>query len=120
MEFEYKPFKLTAKQKKLLNDIRKDMMQQLTENEAEGHHLKDLVEDYIRFCEFKLQLFDDIQQRGTTCSYDNGGGQRGWKKNDSLQEVLKVNMQMLKILDALKLKPSPREQEVTRDAPPEI
>ena len=34
----------------------------------------------------------------------NGGGQKGIKKNDSIEQLLKANTQMLKILDALGIK----------------
>ena len=39
-------------------------------------------------------------------TYDNGGGQKGTKKNDSIDQRIKVNGQMLKILDSLGIKPT--------------
>ena len=41
--------------------------------------------------------------------YDNGGGQSGYKKNESVDQIIKVNAQMLKLLTELHLSPSDAE-----------
>ena len=51
------------------------------------------------------ELIADIKKRGAIVEYNNGGGQKGQKKNDSIDQRIKVNAQMLKILDSLGIKP---------------
>ena len=55
----------------------------------------------------------EIRDRGVVVTYDNGGGQKGIKKNDSIDQRIKVSAQMLKILDSLGIKPT--ESEVDDD-----
>ncbi len=54
-------------------------------------------------------LIKDINERGVSVRYDNGGGQHGHKKNDSIAELHRTNNQMLKILSDLGLKASELE-----------
>ena len=86
--------------------IRSDLLEQLNSRGSPGRFFTDLVEDYMDLWITKNMLLDDIKSRGVTVRYNNGGGQSGYKKNDSIEQVLKVNMQMLRILDKLGLKPS--------------
>ena len=58
----------------------------------------------MSFYETKNLLIQDIQNRGVTVEYNNGGGQKGVKKNESIEQLLKVNTQMLRILDSLGIK----------------
>ena len=51
-------------------------------------------------------MTDDIQARGVVVTYNNGGGQSGKKRNDSIADKIKVNVQMLNILNALGIKPA--------------
>lgn len=57
--------------------------------------------------ETKNMLKKDILKRGVMVTYNNGGGQSGVKKNDSIEQLLKVNTQMIKILDAIGIKAVP-------------
>lgn len=85
-------------------DIKKSLLLQLDINGTEGEHFKDLVEDYMTmYCTKKL-LQMDIENRGTLVEYDNGGGQKGRKKNDSIEMFNKTNAQMLKLLAELGIK----------------
>ena len=86
--------------------IREDLLAQLTLKGSPGKCFVDLVEDYMDLWITKNLLLDVIKTRGVSVRYNNGGGQSGYKKNDSVEQVLKVNMQMLRILDKLELKPS--------------
>lgn len=100
-----------AKAKKYLEsdcfaDIRQDLLDQLERNGTFGKYYADLIEDYMGFWVDKCLLTDDILRRGVTVSYDNGGGQRGCKRNDSIADKIKVNVQMLNILNALGIKPA--------------
>ena len=86
------------------NEIKKDLLAQLERNGITGKHYLDLVDDYIALWEIKNMLIADIKKRGVSIYWCNGGGQEGYKKNDSIAELNKTNAQMLKILSELGLK----------------
>lgn len=88
------------------SEIKKDLIDQLERNGVFGKHYVDLVNDYMAMWDIKNKLIKDIKERGVTVEYNNGGGQKGYKKNDSIAELNKTNAQMLKILNELGLKPS--------------
>ena len=88
------------------DDIRYDLLKQLKTNQTTGKYYLDMIEDYMDLWITKNLLLADIKSRGVTVIYNNGGGQSGYKKNDSVEQVLKVNTQMLKILDSIGIKPS--------------
>ena len=87
-------------------EIKSDLLDQLDRNGTAGKYYLDLVDDYMEMYDTKKKLIKDIKRRGVTVEYNNGGGQSGLKKNDSVDQLLKVNQQMLKLLDALGIKPS--------------
>ena len=90
-------------------EIRKDLMNQLKRNRISTQYYIDLVEKYMEFWDIENDLIDDIRERGVVVTYDNGGGQKGIKKNDSIDQRIKVSAQMLKILDSLGIKPTESE-----------
>jgi phage terminase small subunit len=90
----------------LFSEIKNDLLDQLERNGTTGKYYTDLVGDYMDMWVTKCLLVDDIQQRGVIVKYDNGGGQKGKKKNDSVEQRIKVNAQMLKLLSELGIKPS--------------
>jgi len=101
----------SAKTKKYLNsekyrEIKSDLLDQLSRSGTVGKYYEDLVEDYMNFWVDKCLLTDDIQTRGVVVTYNNGGGQSGKKKNDSIGDKIKVSVQMLNILNSLGIKPS--------------
>lgn len=87
-------------------EIEQDLLDQLERNGTVGKYYIDLVRDYMGFWVDKCLLADDIQARGVNVTYDNGGGQKGVKRNDSITDKIKVSVQMLNILNALGIKPS--------------
>lgn len=87
-------------------EIKQDLIDQLDRNGTVGKYYTDLVDDYMNFWVDKCLLTDDIQSRGVVVSYNNGGGQSGKKRNDSIADKIKVNVQMLNILNALGIKPA--------------
>ena len=89
--------------------IKNDLMEQLEIRGTPYEFYRDLVEDYMDIWVTKCLLVDDIQQRGVTVLYHNGGGQKGRKGNDSIEKRIKVNAQMLKLLSELGIKPSGTE-----------
>ena len=98
------------------DEIRRDLLDQLERNGTCGKYYTDLVEDYMSFWVDKQLLTDDIQARGVVVTYNNGGGQSGKKRNDSIADKIfsiadkiKVNVQMLNILNAPGIKPAPAD-----------
>ena len=67
--------------------IKSDLMDQMERNQTYGEHFEDLLNDYMSLYEIKNMLI-----------------KKGIKKNDSIEQLLKANTQMLKILDALGIK----------------
>lgn len=88
------------------DEIKGDLLNQMEMNRTTARFYLDLIEDYMDLWITKNLLLSDIKTRGVTVRYNNGGGQSGIKKNDSVEQVLKVNTQMLRILDSLGLEPS--------------
>lgn len=86
--------------------IESSLLEQLEANKIDLDYNRDLIADYMDLWVTKSLLIDDINKRGVTVTYNNGGGQKGKKKNESITELTKVNTQMLKILDNLGLRPS--------------
>lgn len=84
--------------------IKDKLLEQLKNNDSYQPAFIDLIEDYMRLWEIKNALFKDAKQRGVMILWENGK-QKSTKPNDSINQVLKVNAQMLKILLELNLKP---------------
>lgn len=82
-------------------EIRKDMIKQLKDRNILESHYISLVDDYMELWNIKNLLIADINERGVNVEWNNGGGQSGVKKNDSVNELVRVNAQMLKILSEL-------------------
>lgn len=89
---------------KIYRDIEKDLREQLDENGVYGKFFDDMIGDYMAMYVTKTLLIEDIQKRGTIVKYNNGGGQEGYKKNESVEMFNKTNAQMLKLLAELGLK----------------
>lgn len=85
-------------------EIKKDLMDQLERNGVMGSHYLDIINDYMSLWDIKNSLIKDIKARGVVTEYNNGGGQHGYKKNESIAELNKTNAQMLKILTELGLR----------------
>lgn len=91
---------------RLYREIKKDLLDQLERSGTIGKYYDDLVEDYMDMWVTKCLLVDDIKERGVRVYYNNGGGQAGYKKNESVDQRIKLNAQMLKLLSELGIKPS--------------
>jgi len=81
--------------------IEKDLMDQLKTNGTTGMHYINLVQDYLSFFDVKNQLIKDIENSGTRML-----NKYGPKSNPAISDLHKTNMQMLKILTLLNLKPA--------------
>lgn len=86
------------------NDIKNDLMDQLQERNILESHFTDLVNDYLSFWDVKSELIHDIEEKGVSVKYQNGPNQFGYKRNDSVAELNRVNGQMLTMLRELGLK----------------
>lgn len=84
-------------------NIKKSIKKQLKSDKKLPSHCEDLVEDYMKMYIVKELAYEDIKERGTTCEWHNGK-QQGYKKNDSVDVVLKTNQQMLKLLETMGIK----------------
>lgn len=92
---------------RLKNNIRLAMEKQLkAKGVSQYPHYKDLVQDYLNLWDIKNLLADDIKVRGVSIRWENGERQSGYKKNESISELLKVNKQMLTILYDLGIRAS--------------
>lgn len=89
---------------KLREAMRHDFMEQLERKGLTQRYYESLVDDYLEMWDIKNHLIEDIKARGVTVEYNNGGGQTGYKKNDSVPELNKTNGQMLKVLSELGLR----------------
>ena len=69
-------------------------------------HYQDLINDYMKLWDIKNKLQEDIDERGVSLYWQNGESQFGYKKNESISELLKVNKQMLTILYDLGIRAS--------------
>lgn len=90
-------------------EIKLSLLKQLEETGNLNPHFKGLVEDYMKLYIIKNQLADDIEERGVVCLYKNGKDQYGIKENKSVNDMIKVSAQMLKILSQLKIIPKETE-----------
>lgn len=93
----------------LYEEIKSDLLDQLERSGTHGKYYTDLVSDYMGLWVTKCLLIEHIEQNGVAIAWNNGGGQKGTKKNDSVDQVIKVNAQMMKILDGIGIKPVERE-----------
>ena len=100
----------TKKTKKRLSGTRgkiyKSLKEQLEFADNYNDYTEDLLRDYITMYDTKCMLAQDIEDRGVSLDYDNGGGQKGSKSNPSIDLMNRTNAQMVRLLDALGLKPS--------------
>ena len=94
----------TKKKSELREQIRQDLIDQLERQGVYGRHYLDLVEDYMALWDTKNDLIRDIKERGVMVRYQNGQNQWGHKKNDSVDNLVKVNKQMLILLKELGLR----------------
>lgn len=86
-------------------EIRSDLLEQLQDRNILEAHFTDLVNDYISLWDVKNELIHDIETKGVSVKYQNGANQWGYKKNDSVSELNRVNGQMLTIIKGLGLSP---------------
>ena len=94
------------KKTKTYREIRRSLLDQLERGGNDTPHFVDLVEDYMKMYVVKELANKDVQTRGTSIEWYNSETQHGFKKNDSVDQILKTNQQMIKLLDMLGIQPS--------------
>lgn len=85
--------------------ILSDLTDQLDRNGTTGQYYSDLVKDYMKLWDTKNRLILDIELRGVTVESVTSAG-TNLKKNDSVDQLIKLNAQMLKLLDSHGIKPA--------------
>ncbi|MPW26410.1 RNA polymerase subunit sigma-70 [Alkalibaculum sp. M08DMB] len=85
-------------------EIRTDLLEQLDDNGMIGKQYEDMIEDYVELIKLKNLLIDDIHTKGIRSRVKTGNGFFQTKPNESVDRLLKVNAQMLKVLTELDLK----------------
>lgn len=103
--------RISGKKKKIYDCLKEQLL--LDDNYNE--YTEDLLRDYLTMYDTKTMLTDDITKRGVSVEYNNGGGQKGSRSNPSIDLLNRTNAQMLKLLDALGLKPSKMKKPSTED-----
>lgn len=101
--------KYLEKLQEKVDNIREDLKTQLLAQSKFGKQFDDMIEDYIFLVKLKEDLQLDIKLNGLRYQSMTGNGFAISKPNESVQNLLKVNAQMLKILQDLELK-SPDEE----------
>lgn len=84
--------------------IKEDLQNQLISQNKFGKQFDDMIEDYLYFVDMKERLQHDIDINGIRYRTTGGNGFTTYKPNESCERLLKVNAQMLKILQDLDLK----------------
>lgn len=93
-----------TQEKEEINQIKQDLLEQLLDQGKIGKHFESLVEDYINLEKLKRDIQKDIDKNGLRIKVMTGNGFKSEKPNESVQNILKVNGQQLKILQDLDLK----------------
>lgn len=95
--------------------IQQGLLDRLREQQNDGPYFLNLVDDYMAFWDIKNGLIQDVQKRGVMVKWENGEKQSGHKKNDSISELIRVNTQMMKILQQLNIKAAMLQEEPEED-----
>lgn len=86
---------------KKYKNIKNALLEELEKNGNRTAYFENLVEDYMNFYSTKEDAKKEIEDKGLMVEYQNGATQRGFKKNEMIDVIIKVNQQMIKILDKL-------------------
>lgn len=95
----------SIKRTKAYRTIRASLIDQLERSGNDTSFFLDLVDDYMKMYIIKELANADIMENGVSVEYRNSETQYGRKKNDSVDQILKTNQQMIKLLDMLGIKP---------------
>lgn len=85
--------------------FRQDLLDQLERNGTVGSYYNDMVEDWLTYWKAKQELTEDIKKRGSKIVKLDSRGQKQIVNNESIEIMIKMNVQMQKNLEFLGLKP---------------
>lgn len=85
-------------------DVKMSLIRQLELRGMSAEFYMDLVNDYIYYWSLKKKLIADIKSKGLRYETVNGNGMTVEKANESVVNLQKTTVTMLKILADLKLK----------------
>ena len=95
-------------------DVKMSLIRQLELRGLSAEFYMDLVNDYIYYWSLKKKLIADIKSKGLRYETVNGNGMTVEKANESVVNLQKTTVTMLKILADLKLKePVPEPENPT-------
>ena len=86
-------------------EIRRDLIDQLERSGTIGAYYFDLVDDYMVLYAIKKRLRQDIKKRGSKIKKLDSRGQEQTVNNESIDQLIKTNIQMQKILESLGIRP---------------
>ena len=87
------------KASKKYKEINTDLLDMLESQGKTNPTHKNIVDEYMSLW-ITLQLLKmDIEKLGVSLTYNNGGSQRGRRKNDSVELQIKIGKQMLRLLE---------------------
>lgn len=83
--------------------IQADLLDQLDRTGKVGHQYKDLVNDYLTMWDTKEKLAEDLEENGVVRTRYYSNGTSTLENSKSTEQFLKLNAQMLKLLESLGL-----------------
>lgn len=84
-------------------DIKRDLLDQLERKGVYGSFYLDLINNYMDFWEIEQELLKDAKENPYT-EWRNSETSFGRKKNESVDQAVKINKQKMQILEFLGLK----------------
>ncbi|MDL2324053.1 hypothetical protein LJC61_02725 [Ruminococcaceae bacterium OttesenSCG-928-A16] len=96
----------TKSQKLKREELRKDLLEKIESRWPESPMFIDLAEDYLSLWDDKRTLRNDIAKRGRKVTKYDSRGQKQIANNESIDQILKINTQMINIIKAIGLEPS--------------
>lgn len=85
-------------------EMKKSLLQQLKLQDKNAKFYEDLASDYVYYWGLKKKLILDINKKGIRYKTVNGNGIEVEKPNESVVNLQKTTITMLKILNDLNLK----------------
>ena len=86
------------------NLIKEDLKDQLIDQNKLGHQYDDLLDHAVYLFELKDKLQNDINKNGIRIKSMTGNGYEKEEDNKSVDKLLKVSAQLMKVLNDLGLK----------------
>ena len=81
-------------------------MDQLERSGNATAYYLNLVNDYMMLYTIKELANADVMENGITVEWRNSETQYGRKQNESVNQILKTNQQMIKLLKMLRIEPN--------------